>query len=61
MHLVQSLMRLFTCLMDEIIATLTAGKKEEGDEGGPSTGLSAQQVGGVYELNICLFVAQWIK
>ncbi|XP_052264555.1 dynein axonemal heavy chain 3-like isoform X1 [Dreissena polymorpha] len=58
MHLVQSLMRLFTCLMDEIIATLTAGKKEEGDEGGPSTGLSAQQVT-LYLQGLFLFSLIW--
>ena len=43
MHLVQSLMRLYTCLMDEIVQTLeNAGKETEEDA--PQQGLSAQQV-----------------
>jgi len=43
MHLVQSLMRLYTCLMDEIIHTLADAEKEK-DEDAPATGLTGQQV-----------------
>ncbi|ESO89088.1 hypothetical protein LOTGIDRAFT_210054 [Lottia gigantea] len=45
MHLVQSHMRLYTCLMDEIIAAINQ-KTEEGEEGGEghSEALSSQQI-----------------
>ena len=42
MHLVQSLMRLYSCLMDEIIATLEY-KAAEGEDP-PQGHLSSQQV-----------------
>ena len=44
MHLVQSLMHLYTCLMDEIIHTLEQ-KPSEGDEPQHDQGLTNQQVG----------------
>ncbi|WAQ96862.1 DYH3-like protein [Mya arenaria] len=57
MHLVQSMMRLYTCLMDEIFATLeNAGKEEE--EEGQHQGLSAQQVT-LYLQGLFLFSLIW--
>ena len=44
MHLVQSLMHLYTCLMDEIIHTLEQVPAAEGDEPQHDHGLTNQQV-----------------
>lgn len=43
MHLVQSLMRLYLCLMDEI-RTSVEQQEQDAEEGGQQHGLSAQQV-----------------